>query len=100
MKDHDTINEIAKLNKVIKIGEAIKRLESNADFKLFLEWLTVNKALELTYLLGRLEKDQVHADNTTRLLEAIALFITFLEEAKSNAQEAEDVKRQLIEENE
>lgn len=100
MKDHETINEIAKLSKVIKIGEAVERLENNTDFKLFLDWLTVNKVLELTYLLGRLEKDQVHADNTTRLLEAIALFRTFLEEAKSTAKDAEETKRQLIEDNE
>lgn len=99
MKDQETINEIAHLDKTIRIGNAVARLETNAEFKLFIEWLTITKVLDLTYLLGRLEKDQVHADNTTRLLEAIALFKTFLEEAKSNAQDAEEQKRQLTEEN-
>jgi hypothetical protein len=99
MKNHDRINEIAKLDKIIRIGRAVDNLENNADFKIFNEWLTINKPLELTYLLGTLEKDKVHADNTTRLLEAIALYRTFLEEARSNAYDAEETKRQLTEDN-
>lgn len=96
MQDQEVENSIEELNLTIKLGDAIKRLENNAEFVRLLREYTENYALSLVNSLGVLEKDTVLTDNVTRNLESIALFKTFLANAKSQADTAYVEKQQLI----
>lgn len=82
--DEEKRLQLAELDEKIELGRTLVELDKDLNFRKLMDHYTKKLPLELTYSLGRIDKDQINTDNVTRRLESIALFRNFLEEIRQD----------------
>ncbi len=77
--DEDIKLQLAELDHAIEMGNAVKALMIDPNFKKLYKLYTETNVLNLSYSLGSLDINTSNKDNVTRQLESIALFKNFVE---------------------